>query len=112
MINLINKIKDTYLARCSSTALQKNIWMDSASFFKPDVKNYRLNRPSALIAGETGDLGLAVLWIVQTALIRPVINDLVLAAPDDSSLISLVRSIDNFSICALARSEEHTAELQ
>lgn len=109
MNNLITRIKKTYIERCSSYTLQKNIWKDLASFFKPDIKSCRLNRPSALIAGETGDLGLAVLWIVQTALTRPIINDLVLAAPEESSFISLVSSIDNFSLCALAHSEDRNS---
>lgn len=109
MNNLIKKIKDTYIKRCSSYTLQKNIWEDLASFFKPEIKGYRLNRPSTLIAGETGDLGLAVLWIVQTGLIRPIINDLVLAAPEGSTFISLVSSIDNFSLCALAHSEDRSS---
>lgn len=106
MNSLIIKIKETYIERCKSYPLQKDIWKDLVSFFKPDIKNYRLNRPSTLIAGETGDLGLAVLWIVQTALIRPIINDLVLAAPKESNFISLVSNIDNLSLCALAHSED------
>lgn len=109
MNNLINKIKNTYTERCINYTLQKKIWEDLASFFKPDIKSYRLNRPSALIAGETGDLGFAVLWIVQTALIRPVINDLVLTAPEESTFISLVSSIDDFSLCALAHSEDRSS---
>ncbi len=109
MNNLINKIKDTYLERCSSSTLQKKIWEDLALFFKPDIKNYRLNRPSSLVAGETGDLGLAVLWIVQTALTRPVINDLVLSATDESTFISLAGNITDSSLCALAHSEDSSS---
>lgn len=105
MNNLIAEIKGTYLRRTSDNSLQKKIWRDVASFFRPDVKNYRVMRPSALIAKETGDLGLSVLWIVQTALARPVINDLALSSSKESSLISLIQGIDDFSICALAHSE-------
>lgn len=109
MNNLVDKINETYLDRCVSPALQREIWHDLASFFKPDIKNYRLNRPSAIIAGITGDLGLAVLWIVQAALTRPVIKDLVMSAPQESSFISLVSGIDDFSICALAHSEDKSS---
>ncbi|MFA5519681.1 MAG: hypothetical protein WDA74_10545 [Spirochaetota bacterium] len=109
MNSLIIKIKDTYLERCKSYPLQKDIWEDLASFFKPDIKIYRLNRPSTVLTGETGDLGLAVLWVVQTALIRPIINDLVLAAPRGSTFISLASNIDNLSLCALAHSEDHNS---
>ncbi len=109
MNNLIEKIKSTYLKRIEDNPLQKELWKDLALFFKPDIKNYRVMRPSALIAKETGDLGLSVLWIVQTALARPVLNDLVLSSPKGSRLISLVQNIDDFSICALAHSESKDA---
>jgi len=109
MNNLIKKINRTYLKRTKENPLQRELWLDLALFFKPDIKNYRVMRPSALIAKETGDLGLSVLWIVQTALARPVLNDLVLSSPKGSRLISLVQDIDDFSICALAHSESKDA---
>ncbi len=109
MNNLIKKINSTYLKRTGDNPLQKELWQDLALFFKPDIKNYRVMRPSALIAKETGDLGLSVLWIVQTALARPVLNDLVLSSPKGSSFISLVQNINDFSICALAHSESKDA---
>ena len=109
MNNLINEIKETYLKRTVEHTLQKKIWRDVAAFFRPDIKNYRVMRPSALIAKETGDLGLSVLWIVQTALARPVINDLALSSSKESSLISLIQGMDDFSICALAHSESKDA---
>jgi len=109
MNNLITEIKETYLKRTSDSSLQKKIWRELASFFRPHVKNYRLTRPSTLIAKGTGDLGLSVLWIVQTALARPVINDLAISSPKENTLISLVQGIDDFSICALAHSESRGA---
>ena len=109
MKNLIEKINSTFIKRTEDILLQKEVWRELSSFFRPDIKSYRHMRPSTLIAEETGDLGLAVLWIVQTGLIRPIISDLVLSSAGDSGLISLVTEIRDDSICALAHSEKNEA---
>ena len=74
MIDLLELIKSNYLKRTEYIDEQKKTWRKLSEQFRPDLAIYRTGRPSVIIARETGDLGLSVLWIVQAALIRPVLK--------------------------------------
>ena len=92
MKNALAFIHDTYLERCDNSGLQKKTWQDTiAVAFPPDLSDGRTTRPSTRLAGESGDLGCALLWIVQSALVRPFLGLIRLQAdltPDQMSLLS------------------------
>lgn len=105
MKNLIDKIKSTFLSRTKNISAQKEIWTDLANQFRPEINQYRTARPSTLIARETGDMGLAVLWIVESMLVRPILKDISLAADITENISRILSTVDTTSICALANSE-------
>ena len=105
MIELLENIKSSHLKRVTDTDEQKKIWIRMSEQFKPDLSLYRAGRPSMMTARETGDLGLSVLWIVQAALIRPILKEIVLTTENNTDLSSILRGINHNSLCALAHSE-------
>ena len=78
MKELIELINTGIAVRTGDLSMQKKVWEAVTEFFRPDINLYSKARPSVILSQETGDLGLAVLWIVQAALARPVLNDLTL----------------------------------
>jgi len=109
MKELIEKINSTFFKRTEDLSLQKEIWEDLSIHFRPEINQYRTSRPSTLIARETGDMGLAVLWIVETMLIRPILKDISLAANITEDVSRILSTVDTTSICALANSESPSA---
>lgn len=109
MKDLIDRINSTFLKRTEDIHVQREIWTDLANQFRPEISQYRTARPSTLIARETGDMGLAVLWIVETMLIRPILKDLSLAANITEDISRILSTVDTTSICALANSESPSA---
>ncbi len=105
MKELIEKINATFLKRVTDTSVQKEIWVNLSEQFRPEISQYRSARPSTIIAQETGDIGLSVLWIVQTVLIRPILKDISLYADITEKISEILLSVGNNSICALANSE-------
>lgn len=105
MIELLEQIKSEYLIRTKNIDEQKKIWLKLSEQFRPDLAQYRTARPSVIVARETGDLGLAVLWIVQAALIRPIIKEIVLKSGNDEELSTMLGGFNHNSLCALAHSE-------
>lgn len=105
MTELLELIKSGFLRRISDLNEQKKIWGKLSEQFRPDLALYRAGRPSTIIARETGDLGLAVLWIVQTVLTRPILKEILLKSAENIDLLSMLGKINNHSLCALAHSE-------
>jgi len=105
MFELLELIKSNYLKRITDISEQKNIWIKLSEQFSPDLSLYRIGRPSVIVAKETGDLGLSVLWIVQAALIRPILKEIVLRSENDKDLSTILNKVNNNSLCALAHSE-------
>lgn len=105
MKDLIDKINSTFLKRTEDLASQKDIWIDLAAQFRPEINQYRTARPSTILARETGDMGLAVLWIVQSMLIRPILKDVSLNANITENISRILSAVDTCCICALANSE-------
>ena len=105
MKELIELINTGITARAGDLSMQKNVWEAVTGFFRPDINLYRSTRPSVILSQETGDLGLALLWIVQTALARPVLNDIVLHIEDASGILPVISAINEKTIIALAHSE-------
>jgi len=105
MKDLIDRINSTFLTRTEDLSLQREIWRDLANQFRPEISQYRTARPSTLIARETGDMGLAVLWIVESMLVRPILKDISLAADITENISGILSTVGTDSICALANSE-------
>jgi len=69
---VLGRLHDGYAARCDNGRQQKQDWTDLvAAHFPPDLAADEVERPNRLLAETAGDLGLALLWIVQAALIQP-----------------------------------------
>jgi len=109
MIELLEEIKSGYIKRTTDIDEQKNIWIKLSGQFRPDLTLYRAARPSTITARETGDLGLSVLWIVQAALIRPILKEIVLKSENDEKLSEMLGVVNHNSLCALAHSEDSKA---
>jgi len=105
MKDLIEFINRSFLKRTEDISLQREAWARLSSQFRPELSQYRSIRPCTLIARETGDIGLAVLWIVQTVLARPLLSDISLNSEIDPGLSGIMSLAESGSICALAHSE-------
>ena len=105
MKELIEFINRSFSERTGDISLQREAWTRLSSQFRPDISQYRSIRPSTLIARETGDIGLAVLWIVETFLARPILSDISLNSEINPVLSGIMSRVDSGSICALAHSE-------
>jgi hypothetical protein len=109
MLELLEQIRSEYLIRTANIDEQKKIWIKLSEQFNPDLARYRTARPSTIISRETGDLGLSVLWIVQTSLIRPILKEIMLKSENGEELSAILGKIDHSSLCALAHSEDSGA---
>jgi len=115
MQELYELIKSSYKDRIIDIKEQKKIWTAVSKQFKPDLTLYEKERPSVIMAKETGDLGLSVLWIVQTALARPILKEIFLKSTVETQCIASLQKMpflnntDDSSLCALAHSEDAKA---
>ncbi len=105
MSNIFTALGKSYSARCADRAAALGAWRDFAGAFPPDLTAYRdgSSLPSAMAALEAGDLGLAILWIVQATLVRAFAKDL---ADEARSPLPFLSSITPVEIGALAHSED------
>lgn len=77
MMPLLEEIERTYVSRCDNRGDFKGFWKDLTEKFPPHISVCSdAPRPSLLLARDAGDLGLAILWIVQTVIVRPMLRDL------------------------------------
>ncbi len=102
---LIKRLEADYPDRARDRASFRKTWIEFSALFQPGLAGYPIDgMPSLLLARDAGDLGLAMLWIVESALIRSVafaVRDLV---PDTSPVRSIIR--EPSLIGALAHSED------
>ncbi len=104
MVSLLQEIEHTYVTRCDNRSEFKSLWENVASMFPPDISKYAdAPRPSLLLALEAGDLGLSIMWIVQTAVIRPILCDLGI---HEIVTGNSTTAVSESSIGALAHSED------
>ncbi len=77
MIPLLDEIEHSYAARCDDHSEFNDLWKKVISRFPPDIsKCTEVPRPSLLLTRDAGDLGLAIMWIVQTVLVRPILQEI------------------------------------
>lgn len=104
MISLLQEIEHTYIKRCDDHSEFKDLWRKVVSTLPPNIMRcVDTSRPSLFLTQEAGDLGLAIMWIVQTALFRPILRDIGI-----QEIISSIApiTINESTIGALAHSED------
>jgi hypothetical protein len=108
MLPLLHELERSYLARCNDASRSLSAWRDVALGFPPDAAQYAQSGtlPSRQLSGVSGDLGMAILWIVQATIVRLFIRDIIAAA---SAYHSRMASISATDIGALAHSEDRDA---
>lgn len=109
MKDLIELINSRFAERTTDLLLQKKVWETVTEYFRPDINLYRNVRPSVILARETGDLGLSVLWIVQAALARPILKDITLNINNSAGIAPVVSCTNDRTIVALAHTETQDA---
>jgi hypothetical protein len=109
MKQLIELIDSSIENRTADLNMQKKVWEAVADLFRPDINLYRNIRPSVILSQETGDFGLALLWIVQTALARPVLDDIILNTSDASGIAPATSRVSHKTIISVAHSESSAA---
>jgi len=109
MKELIELIDSSIESRTTDLDMQKKVWEAAAELFRPDINLYRYTRPSVILSQETGDLGLALLWIVQAALARPVLNDITFNIADASGIAPVISGVSHKTIISVAHSESSAA---
>lgn len=109
MKELLELINTGIAERTADLSRQKMVWEAVTGFFRPDINLYAHTRPSVILARETGDLGLAILWVVQAALSRPVLNDIILMAGNPDGISPAISGMTDKTMIALAHSESAAA---
>ncbi|MCU0845126.1 MAG: hypothetical protein MUC76_09400 [Spirochaetes bacterium] len=100
MDDFLKRLKSGYSARCGDSALRAAAWSELCGRYPPSIEACAVagkSPPSTLFARDAGDLGIALLWIVQAALVRPIATETglyELRAPSPSSIGALAHSED------------------
>ncbi|MDY6906431.1 MAG: hypothetical protein SWH61_17300 [Thermodesulfobacteriota bacterium] len=106
MHTIFNSLHESYITRCHQPEPQKSAWRSIVkNGFEPDLQKEWHIRPSVRLAKESGDLGMALLWIVQAALIRPCLTRLRETEALTSRQKDMLTAVDVDQIGALAHSE-------
>lgn len=104
--HIFTTLHESYLSRCHQPDQQKKAWQAFVQCgFAPDITKDWETRPSVLLARESGDMGMALLWVVQAALIRPSLTYLSEAGTLDLRQKEELAKFDEKAIGALAHSE-------
>jgi hypothetical protein len=107
-MELFARLEDGFVSRCGNFTLQRAAWEELAREYPPFLERYREAAgplPSGTVARRAGDLGLAMLWIVQATIIRALLTDLRLAG-DASRIGALLDMLEHDRIASLAHSED------
>lgn len=113
MEHLLKKIEESYARRTGNPSLQKNCWERVTEILPPTLAAVSSDSPysSGIIAEKSGDLGMALLWIVEASLIRGLLGELIKEEPSGSRLRGIAENIGPELIGALAHSEDKDAPL-
>ncbi len=99
--DLFCRLNDSFIIRCTDRAMALQGWKDLAAGFAPLPDE---DRPVPfLLARDSGDLGLAMLWIVQSTVVRPLLSAMTPCSND--TLRARIESLPGSSIGAMAHSE-------
>ncbi|PKL37161.1 MAG: hypothetical protein CVV44_16120 [Spirochaetae bacterium HGW-Spirochaetae-1] len=105
MKSYLAEIKKSYIARYKNPAEQKIAWQRAAALYPPQIDIYDNLRPSLLLARHGGDMGLALLWIVQATLIQSLLRAVKEVPVQSPSILSIIGGDKKAALGALAHSE-------
>jgi alkylation response protein AidB-like acyl-CoA dehydrogenase len=108
MKDLLRALEQSYRTRCGDPAAAMAAWLECAAVCPPSLAPRPGGGPvpSTVIALESGDLGLALLWIVQAAVVRTLAADI---AGEAERYHPDLAAIPPGHIGALAHSEDAAA---
>ncbi len=108
--NTLKAVHDTYRDRCDDPSRQKKAWRKIiAPAFSPALDIRPEDRPGLLLSREAGDLGCALLWIVQAALVQPCLRRIRQQPGLSPEQKDLLAAISDDQCGALAHSEPRDA---
>lgn len=107
MHQIYTYIKQTYLDRSGNHELQKELWQDVITCFPAMLDPQGNERFSYNCSSQAGDTGLAMLWIVQTALVQGIIHDALEDLNMQSGPARGLRALPRQAIGALAHNDDH-----
>ncbi len=104
---ILKQLRQGYQARQGHGQQQKSDWEEIVSErFPPVLSADQEVRPNVLLAEQAGDLGMALLWIVQAALFRPCLDLFSRQDQPDSRLATRLKAVGHDHYGALAHSED------
>lgn len=74
MEKFLTEIEKTFHQRFSETNRLEQYWKTISGYFPPAMDTMEKAKPHQVLAGDCGDLGLSVLWIVQTVLVQRLVE--------------------------------------
>ncbi|MCP4131224.1 MAG: hypothetical protein GY754_09610 [bacterium] len=111
MKQFIKQIEESYLARSDNPDLQKSTWQELTAQLPPHLAPEQRERPSLLLARDAGDLGLALLWIVQATLVRSQAHSLLRQLDNNPAMKTVLENIAPDVIGAMAHTEDRNNPL-
>ncbi len=77
MDDFLKRLHADYSARRDDRSRRAVVWNELCAHFPPSIEACAAGTPpSTLLARDAGDLGIAILWIVQAALVRPIASEI------------------------------------
>lgn len=98
-------IEKSYLNRCTDTVHASNLWRTVIEKYPPEKLHEYTRRPSFELAKLSGDLAVALLWVTQATLIKPLLKTAV-ANETNHQTLTLLKNISSDSVGALAIAED------
>lgn len=106
--NVFIELGKTYANRCRTPENADTVWKDIIRLFPPERLNTYELRPSLRLSMESGDIGLALIWIVQAALIRPLLAAFLQEESHPDTRKFIEKTSRESAVGALAASESKT----
>lgn len=77
MDDFLKRLDADHSARRDDRSRRAAVWSELCAHFPPSIEACAaVTPPSTLLARDAGDLGIAILWIVQAALVRPIASEI------------------------------------
>ncbi len=70
--SILTSIEESFLSRYRQRQFSLDLWQSIMEAWPPALETG--SRPSLVMARRSGDAGLALLWVVQAALVRPILQ--------------------------------------
>lgn len=102
MKNLLTDIESSFHHRFSGENRLLHLWKEISRHFPPTIEALKEKEPHLVLSRDCGDMGLAILWIVQTILIHRLVE---LCEDTKENKMALPADFGPSRIGALAHSE-------